>query len=316
MALPQAVARRAEAASALLREAETRRQPAAPSATPAPAATPASPAAADVATLQRQLTDTQEQLRKANARYDALQSKYDAEVPRAAADLRDAREKLKTANDRVTELEALLKRKVEAGEVTSLSKDEIDLMGPAMVAATSKIAREIIEASLDTRLKPINERFDQYERQSEAAYFATLNEGVPDFDVQNNDPAFIAWLNETDPVTQRIRFDLLKRADGARQGNRVVEIFRAFKEGREIGASSQPPPPNPLEHRQNPPEGGGGGQPDLKDDKGKKIWQRAEIKAFYDAKARGEYRGPEKQARAREIEQDIFAAQKEGRIRD
>lgn len=317
--LPAAVRRRADEATRLLTESAARLNGAPQPAPANPQPTPSLPAAgADVATLQRQLADTQENLRKANERHDTLQAKYNAEVPRAAADLRTVRTDLQKAQARNQELEQAMQRRVEAGDVNSLTEEEKKLLGPAMMTSMAKIAGEIVaravDSSLDKRLQPMNDRIDQFARMSDAAYYATLDDGVPNWEVVNDDPKFAAWLNQVDPTTQRTRMDLLKRAEAARQGNRIVEIFRAYTEQREIGAPSAPaqPVPHSLDTRTDPPPGGSA-QPDL-DTQGRRIWKRSEIKGFYADKARGQYRGKEQEAR--NLELDIFAASKESRVRE
>lgn len=317
--LPAAVRRRADEATRLLTESAARLNGAPqPAAVPQPI--PSSPAAgADLATLQRQLADTQENLRKANERHDTLQAKYNAEVPRAAADLRTAKTDLLKAQARTQELEQAMQRRIETGDVNSLTDEEKKLLGPAMMLSIAKIAGEVVtrvvDSDLSKRLQPMNDRIDLFERMSEAAYWAVLEDGVPDWERVNDEPKFTAWLNQVDPTTQRTRMDLLKRAEAARQGNRIVEIFRAYKEQREIGALSAPanPAPNPLEQRGIDPPPGGSAQPEL-DAQGRRIWKRTEIKAFYSDKAKGKYRG--KEAEARDLELDIFAANKEHRVRE
>lgn len=318
MSLPRAVALKVERAHQLAASAAAARSttlPAAPEGvTPAPSPTPQHAAGADVEALQRQLADTQENLRKANERFDTLRAKYDAEVPRAAADLRKLREELKTAQERTTELEALAARKFESGDISSLTDTERQLMGPDMVAASAKIAREVATSMVDARMKPLTDRVDQFERMSDTAYFLALDDGAPNWEAVNNDPKFLAWLNEVDPTTQRVRMDLIKRAEASRQGNRVVEIFRAFLEKREIGAPTpKVPADDPLSKRVDPPVGGSSTPDPVGDDANKRIWSRAEVAKFYDDKRKGVWRG--KEAEARMIEQEIFAASKSGRVR-
>lgn len=306
MALPQAVVRRAEAASRLITDAASARS--------GTTTTPGNePAAVDVATLQKQVTDANAALAKAQQALDTLQGKYNAEVPRAAEQLRKAQADLKAANDRAAKLEADLKKKYEAGDITSLSPEARKLLGEETVRGMVTIAREIADTTVNARLQPLADQFDQFQRMSEEGFFVTLDEFVPDWTAVNDDAKFDAWLREKDPATQRTRMQLLKSAEAARQGYRAAEIFKAFKEGREIGLPKANPADDPLARRVEPGAGGGGAADERVDDKGKKIWLQSEIRTFYDDRRRGKFHG--KDAEARQLEEDIFAAQRESRVR-
>jgi len=311
MALPEAAQRKVEEAKRLSEDYAKSKQPPAPAAAPRmdpPPAAPAPQPAADTAALQADVAKLTDDLRRLNAANRNLQAKYEKETPR----LMSENDRLKKELD---ELQNAAKRKIEAGNIDSLGDDERSLAGP-MLPVVAKIAREVAESAIDVRLKPVTERMDQFEKQTEAVYFATLDDGVPGWDAQdgssiNDDPKFSSWLQGIDPKTQRTRFDLIQRAQAARQGHRVVDIVNAFKEGREIGAreTAKPPPTPPLS-----PELEAGKPPPVQAKNGK-IWSRAEITQFYREKnSAPHYQSMEGKRKAREIELDIFAAQKEERI--
>lgn len=291
-ALPAAVQRKAEEAKRLINE---RTQPPANPASPPPAAPD------EVAKLRADLATMKESLTTFGGRAAAAERRA-----------KEAEERAAQAEQRLKDLEAAQAKRIEAGELTSLSADERQLVGPELLTVVSKITREVAGQEFDQRVKPLNERMDTFERQSEAAYWATLDEALPrgwnDPGGMNEDPIFIAWLNGLDPESGRTRFALLKQAEGARQGRRVVEIFRAFLEKREIGARQPNPQPSPSPSpsaADTPPEDKGG----------KKVWKRSEISAFYRSKTVDPKWKTEKgRAEAREIEQDLIAAQREGRI--
>jgi hypothetical protein len=305
MALPQAVVRKAAEADAHLRAAADARAGVKPAVVAV-----VEPAAPD---QQKTLSDTQAELTKATEALKALEGKYNAEVPRAAADLREAKAKIKKLEDEKKDAEALLKRKLDDFEVTGISEEERRLLGADVVKTTAKIASEVVSAMMATSLKPLQDQVDQFRRMTEEQCFGLLDDRVPDWETINDQPKFGAWLRELDPATKRTRYDLLKRAEAGLQGHRLVEVFTAFKEGREIGAP--PSPPNPLDARAEPAPGGASDPSGAKTADGKKIWVRSEIKAFYRRKQPGgDLYGKETEARV--IESDVFAAQKEGRVRD
>lgn len=299
-ALPAAAVKSAEKAAALIAAARTAPGNGTPPATPPAAAQPQPAATPGEAKLQAEL----EAARREAAN---LKNKISADAGRVRLEA----ERAQKAEARVKELEEAAKRKLESGDVTSLNDEERRLLGDDAVRATAKIAREVAAGEFDQRVRPLTERFDQFERMQEAQYFATIDDLVPDWELLNNKPEFIAWLNQMDPTSARTRMDLIKTASGALQGYRVAEIFRAFKEGREIGAR-QDPVRAALETRVDPPPGGGN-QPPIEDPTAK-IWKRSDITQFYRDKREGKWKGRDKEAR--ELEMDINAAYREGRIRD
>jgi hypothetical protein len=306
MALPAAAARGVEKAAALI--AAARPVPGngnPPTTTPAPAQ-PAQPAAApgaeDVATLKAALEKAQRDLARLN----------NTSTAHGRARL-EAEERATKAETKVKELEEQIKRKVESGDVTGISDEERRLLGDDAVRATVKIAREVAAGEFDQRVRPLTERFDQFEKMTEAQYWATLDDLVPDWETINNKVEFKAWLGEVDMASGRTRLDLIRMASGAWHGYRVAEIFRAYKEGREIGAR-QDPTRAALETRTEPPPGGG--NPPPADVEAGRIWKRSDIKQFYRDKREGKWKGKEKEIEARTLEMDINAAYREGRIRD
>lgn len=290
MPLPTAVRVKADRARALIEEGKA---PAPAAGTPAP--TPAAPAGGET------IESLKEQLAKAQQAQRVLQGKYNAELPQAKADL-DA------AKKRVEELEGQLKKKHEAGTVESLTEDDRRLLGEDLIPVYSKLVREVAAQVAAEAVAPLTKRVDEFARMSEAQYAITIDELIPDFDVVNEDPAFMAWLQKTDPATGKLRDDLLQRAHAARQGFRLAEIFNAYKEKREIGArtTAQPAP-------RSPSPGPESGQPPEPLPEQGRIFTRAEVAQFYADKRTGKYKGREEEARKTEAE--ILLASREGRVR-
>jgi hypothetical protein len=291
MGLPSAVRKSADKAAELMRSRSG--APAQPG-TPTPAPTPV--AAAPAAQSEAELRSEVERLTQANT---VLRTKYDAEVPRQARELAEAKR-------RADEAEAKLREQAEGQppKVEGLTDEERLMMGEGGITATTKIVDARLNAKLDELLKPVNDKLTYLQRMNERTYRERIAERVPGWQSQNEDPGFYAWLQQLDPATNRLRHELLNEADAAMQGNRVADIFLAYTEKREIGAGvSRAPSPSPEASRQGDPP------PPALENKGK-IWTRGEIKQFYRNKGR---MNPDE---ARQMEQDIFAANNEGRIRD
>lgn len=299
MSLPEAVQRSVARAAKAHADSLAKSAPAAaPAATPKPAAAPAA-------------VDDAEKLKADVARLTAenktLQGKYNAEVPRFAEQLRESNAKLKAAEDKLAAAAPPKDLSISDADRQKFGTDLIDVIDKVATAR----AGEIVEG----KLKPVTDQFEQFKTMSTGQYLAVIEDAVPDWKEINVDPAFNAWLAQPDPASGKTRHDLLMRGDSLNQGNRVAEIFLAYKEKREIGAR-QPAGPGPLDTRQDPPPGGGEAPPaGGADEPTGKIWLRSEITAFYRAKREGKYKGKEGEAEARNIELDINAAYKEGRIK-
>ena len=270
------------------------------------------PSAGVIEKLKADLEAAKTAEQRATQQYSALRGKYDAEVPRMA-------EEIRALKGEKQDLEQQIARAgIKPGTITSLSQDQRDTAGP-MVDITATIAREVAEEAVGKATKPLLDEIGNLKRQSEEAFMATLNMGLPaGWDSPtgvNEDPKFLAWLNGLDPAAGRSRLDLLKRAEAAKQGYQVVEIFKAFLENREIGARATKPGKQPKTDI-SPGEGGANEVKDLNEDGGKKTWTRATIAEFYRTKRTDpQFQGLEGQKKARAIEQDIADAGREGRIK-
>lgn len=270
----------------------------------------ADPSAGIIEKLRADLAMVTSERDRMTSAYNVLRGKYDAEVPRLA-------EEIRTLKGKNQEIQGTLDRaNIQPGKITSLTADERETAGP-LEDITAKIAREVAAEAVNAAVKPLQETITVLVRQSDEAFNATLEMGLPKgWDTPtgvNEDPKFIAWLGQIDPNTQRTRMDALKRAEAAKQGHKVVEIFRAFMEAREIGASAEQAPPQ-KKPGIDPPQSGADKVQETEGD-GKKRYTVAWIQQFYKTKRTNpEFQGEEGQVKAHAIEVDIAAAQREGRV--
>jgi hypothetical protein len=155
--------------------------------------------------------------------------------------------------------------------------------------------------------------------------FDLLTQQVPNWEQLDQDPGFLSWLDQNDPYTGAVRGDLLRKAEAANDGPRVVAFFVGYQ--RE-NATVAPAPSAPAAAPAAP---AGTSQPTLDtlvapgtpkagasrapDGSGKRVYTRAEISKFYADATAGRYKSTEGQKRYKEIEADIFLAQREGRVR-
>ena len=154
----------------------------------------------------------------------------------------------------------------------------------------------------------------------EEEVWARLRNKVPEAEQMNNDPAFIDWLERTDPYSGAKRGALLADAYARHDASRVINFFEGYKSETaavDPPTAGQPRPTNggakpdlamyaaPGRATSPPQQGAAAGE--------KPVYTDRDIAGFFAAKRMGRYKGREAEAAA--IEADIFAAQHEGRIR-
>ena len=246
-------------------------------------------------------------------RFNVLKGKYDSEVP----ELRRERDELQRQLDEQRnqsggdsgDQSAAQRLQNAAGE---LSQEEIDEFGPELV----QLVRKLIDQSSgsnngrDDRVDQIQQRLDREdeERQQHAAarFWTRLEERVPKYREINSDQGFLDWLSGYDRLRGTTRQQLLVEAQQAGDAERVADLFDSYlhESGGTSGAESAERriPEDQIQPRQSR---------STETPQGEVIWTRDEINEFYRKKREGRYSADE----AARMEADIFAAQKQGRVR-
>jgi hypothetical protein len=121
----------------------------------------------------------------------------------------------------------------------------------------------------------------------------------------NNDPEFIKWLNNVDPLAGVPRMQLLITAYNHGAADRVGNLFRAFLASR---IPQRERTPTRLPHE------GTGPRAAIRthDISRGKVWTAKEIHNFYDDCRRGRY--DQREAERRQIEAEILRAAQQGRM--
>lgn len=175
-------------------------KPAEPPADPAPA--PAEPKPVESKSTPTEPVVPEETWQQ---KYKTLKGMYDAEVPRLHAELRDLKSTVESLR-RATETKPA--EPAKPAEQTKLVTDaDVEAFGPDLIEVQRKVAREVaaeFRAELDS-LKAENAELrkqigDTGNKVTEASFETRLHRLVPDFDAVNTDPAWIAWLEEVDPM--------------------------------------------------------------------------------------------------------------------
>jgi uncharacterized protein YukE len=139
---------------------------------------------------------------------------------------------------------------------------------------------------------------------AEQAFFDRVTKLVPTWEQVNVDPAFVAWLQEIDPVYGLARQAALNRAQESLNADHAAAVFQAFTGPQQAA----PRETDPLD-KQMSPRSAASVQPRSAQPQ---TISQADVTTFYDDVRRGLYRGND--AEVARIEQVINAALAESRI--
>jgi hypothetical protein len=304
---------------------------------PAQSQTPEQPAQPQ----QPQGEPTEETVDAWRHKYDVLQGKYNAEVPRL-------RRQFTEISERAENLENLLANlnrtpAVPASPVPTptgpfsssvLTQEEIAEWSPELVDIIGRVAKNLVDNAMrgvGQKLETIESGFGRVEKEvkltSQQKVFALLDRDVKDWQMINTSEPFLAWLDQTDPFSGRVRGKMLREAFDANDAERVRHFFVGFL-NEYATLTQQPPAPPPN----GSPQGNGRGPVDLatltapgrapvttpQTPRGaqpvKRVYSGRDVQSFYNDVRRGLYKGREQEQAA--IEREIVAAGNEGRIQN
>jgi hypothetical protein len=346
VSLPQSVKKQVEEADKIIAEMNQQQQNPEPQPEPEPQPAemptdvpPAHPKEAQQVKPQPEPEPKREDWKQ---KYSVLKGKYDAEVPRMADDIRELKQMLRESGEQVTTLHAQVaalkaEPKPEPKPAAPLvSAEEIEQFGPDLIDVVERVAKQAVSPYVDQKVgevastvKQVNESVASTQKSvAESArerLYVSLDEKVPGWDGINKDPKFVAWLREEDGLSGQPRGVSLRSAFDRNDTEKVVKIFKGFQKEHVVG--DDPNLDAPAD--EVTPESQQGldtlvapgtpktGSTDAQVESGKRIWTQADIRAFYLSKdeivrSRPNDDLPSEMAAA---ERDIFAAQRENRIR-
>jgi hypothetical protein len=166
-----------------------------------------------------------------------MQGKYNAEVPRLHQDLRAMNTQLQDVQTRVSEQPRSAPAQtppaalVTADDETKFGADLIDLVRRVVREAAQPFGQHLQQLDAMVRsLAPRAERAEAAVQKTQQQLFNdTLNQGVPNWQAINADPAWHQWLGEVDPLNGEPRQVSLDKAAEALNAPRVVAIFKLFE---------------------------------------------------------------------------------------
>lgn len=233
-------------------------------------------------------------------RYRVLQGKYNSEIPRLQRENRQLQDDLNALKE---EVQALKSAPPPPAPTTPVVKpEEVEQYGPEFVDLVTRIAKStqpqtLDMSAVDARVRELNRPIEEVTvRSLKSSFFNTLGQMSPNWETLNTDQGFLSWLSGHDSLSGRTRQELFDEAYARLDAERVSAFFNGYG-GPGVVSSAMVTPTTSR------------GQPPLPP--GKRIWRQSEIAEFFSEVRQKRY-SPEEAAK---IEQDIFAAQAEGRVR-
>jgi hypothetical protein len=311
--LPKSVEKQAELADKVFQEAygtpqSTSEAPKAPETEP-PVQAETTPASSDSAPAEEHAKlepspprnpDNENDIDYWKRRVAAAEGRLKLEQPRMAQTIRELKDQLAQAQAKLAEVKTAAPASsvpdgVKPEEVEQYGKDFID-----MVQRVARNATPGVDPKLQDQVQAVAE---QQRKISRDQFFDSLKREAPQWESLNTDEGFLAHLAGLDPYTGRPRQELFDDAYEKLDAWRIANFFNSYQESRQVN----PEPPKPSLANQVVPAGNKASTPPP----GKKVWTTAEVARFYDELRRGVHN----EESAARIEQDIFAAQSEGRLR-
>ncbi|MCC5904042.1 MAG: hypothetical protein JJT87_19195 [Halomonas sp.] len=242
-------------------------------------------------------------------RFQVLQGKYNSELPALRTENEQLKQQIAEKDRRLQEQE----QKASATDNSGITDEQLahfkQEYGEDLVTFIERMAQPKA-APVDTgNTQELQQRLDRLEadkqEDAEARFWMNLEQAVPNYRQVNSEAAFLQFLNQFDPQTGQQYQQALSQAQQSLDAKGVADVFKLY-----LNQAA----PKPQEKRTVPDE-----QVEPRTTKaaptpqsqGKRLWTGADITQFYRDKTAGRYSADE----AQRLEADIFAAQRESRIR-
>lgn len=269
------------------------------------------------------------------SRYKAMEGRYKAEIPRLQRQFEEAL----AQNEGLRTLLAQLNDKVQAApqpdpyaQQVFLTNEDVETYGSEMLDVTKRAAQEAVtpyirqlQEELQALRGQVGTVYNGVQQRTRSEMYEVLNREVPNWREVQQTPEFLEWVDSPDAYSNRPRRALMQEALDNMDGGWVSRILKGFLS--EMNALA-PPAVQPTGGQ--PPAGGEPPRPRLDDfaapgrarpaprapngaEGGKRMYTSLEITQFYDDQAKGKWVGRE--AEAAQLDADMVAAAREGRIR-
>lgn len=232
-------------------------------------------------------------------RAKVAEGRLSKEMPRMAQTIREMKDQVADLQQKLRDAESKAAAPADAG----VKPEEVEQYGKEFIDMVQRVARNAtpgVDPNLQAQVKEVTEQQRRVARQQ---FFDQLGRESPQWESLNTDEGFLAYLGGLDPYTGRPRQELFDDAYEKLDAWRIANFFNSYNESRRV----EPESPKPSLADQVVPSANKANKPPPS----KKMWTTSDIARFYDELRRGVH----SQDEAARIEQDIFAAQTEGRLR-
>lgn len=250
------------------------------------------------------------------SRYKTLQGKYNAEVPRLSELVRSQQEQIETLKREVDSLKARAPAADTRADLAADLPDELrERFDPDMIRAVTHIAANSAER-VAAEIRPVVEKVQAQDsqraqqllmEQRKAEMLEALDDLASGWEKLDANPAFVTFLQQTDPATGKPLQDTLTAAVQRFDAATAARIFNRF--ASTLKTTTAAPRLPDLAAQLVPDLAGAGSSAPAGD---KRIFTAAEAKAEYTRAAGLINRNPQL---ATKIERDIDQAYAEGRVR-
>lgn len=236
-------------------------------------------------------------------RAELMAGKYDAEVPRFAEENRKLKERLE-------ELERQKQTPEAPKQETVLDEELVDRYGEEFIRDIQRLLPSTQMPTTNAEVAQLKAEIDRLKAAQHDISFerftADLSKHAKDWEKLNTDSDFNLWLDGMDPASGLQRRQLFNTAVSSSDVQRTAYFFNTFTQQNQSWDETPKSQVPPADHYMAPQQSKAQQSP-----QGKKIWSSSEVAKFYDDVRRGRL---DDDAASR-IEQDIIAAQREGRYR-
>ena len=245
-------------------------------------------------------------------KYKTLQGMYDKEVPNLHSKVKEMSSQLQELQTSMEAKEAVVKQAEKL-----VTDDDVKNFGEDLIEVQRKVAREVA-AEFQTDLDAMKLENDALRKQlgttdnkvAESSFQNRLHRLVPDFDRLNDDPKWVAWLDEVDPVLRGPRRKVAQEAFATGDADGVAHYVDLYRSGQvEPTPAEEPKQTQELERQIQPSRTAASAT--TTSNKGKNYTNSDVSKMF---KKAATLNSAGKYDEANKLEAEIDAAYMEGRV--
>ncbi|MGO1717861.1 MAG: hypothetical protein ACTHZY_11350 [Halomonas sp.] len=233
-------------------------------------------------------------------RFNVIRGKYDTEVPALRKENEQLKQQLADASKAPDAPKQSLPG-VSDEELASYKEEYGDDLVSLMMRLSGSQQQQP-----NTEIAQRLERLESEKQEdAEARFWIGLEQAVPNYREINSEPGFMQFLSTFNPQTGKQYQQALSQAQQSLDAKGVADVFKLYlnqaaqNQPQKRAVPDEQVEPRTTKATQAPNSQGG------------KLWTGAEISQFYRDKTAGRYAADE----AQRLEADIFAAQREGRVR-